>query len=97
VADEPSQAPPHSGLTGEELAAIVEALAAKYVPKPCEMCEVDNWVVAPHLASPVLLNRDGEQVTPNYNLLQTSVVLLCSNCGNTKMFSLGTLGVRFRG
>ncbi len=87
---------PPAGLSTEELAEVIEALRAKRVPKPCEMCDQDAWVVGQYLASPVMLAAAGDHVTPDYKLLQSSVVILCSNCGNTKLFNAGTLGARIR-
>ena len=96
MADDASDAPPYRGMTSEELADVVEALRAKRIPPPCEMCGVDAWVIGQHLASPLMIKKDGPQVTPNYGLVQSSVVVLCSNCGNTKMFSTGPLGFALR-
>ena len=83
-------------MTAEELAAVVEALKMKAVPRPCEMCGVDNWIIAPQLASPIMVRRDHGGLSPNYGSLQTTVSVICGYCGNTKMFHLGTLGVQFR-
>lgn len=87
---------PPPGLSTEEMAEIIAAMKEKRVPAPCEMCGVDGWVVANYLASPVLLKAAGEHMVPDYNLLQTSAVVFCSNCGNTKLFGVGSLGARIR-
>ena len=62
------------------------------MPAPCEMCGVDNWVIGQYLASPIQLSRIDNQLTADFNLFQTSIPVLCGNCGNTKFFSLGMLG-----
>jgi hypothetical protein len=79
-------------LTDEEQDEIIAALHAKGVPRACEMCGVDKWILGQYLTSPLLVVKSDQGVTYNYAKIQTSVALICTNCGNTKLFTVAMLG-----
>jgi hypothetical protein len=71
---------------------IVEALSKKAPTPACPMCKHNNWelgagyVVLPASPDPVQLYMGGK--------VYPLAVMTCSNCGNTQLINLLTLGFK---
>lgn len=81
-------------LTQDERAKIASILKERGAPKSCECCGKDEWSLGDHLVTPQGLARAADHLRmalgdPFY----PSVLLICTNCGNTKLMNLSILGV----
>ena len=57
----------------------------------CEVCSGNNWNLNASVATPLFLENDGEVIKLNFDEGHPSLLAHCSNCGNTKWFSLSRL------
>lgn len=83
--------------TAEEREKILEALRQKGVPEQCPVCKqgklwVSNYIAfVPVREKHVGVGRAELDMVPVGDL--PCIVVVCSNCGNTLMFSLSELGL----
>jgi len=79
--------------TKEELKRIMAALKKK-APKPenCPICGNENWQVGDEFVA-LVLQEDAKNLKLTGAFLPC-IPVSCSNCGNTHLLSLITLGLR---
>src|SRR3954463_16643175 len=81
-------------ITDKQRSEIAALLYAKLGARACEMCATTSWAIGDHIVSPLALTMD--HATGKYNVDMAasypSVHLVCSNCGNTKLFNLPQVG-----
>lgn len=58
------------------------------------MCSQTAWAIADNIVQPdpLLMNHATNTYTRDYVTVNPSVHLVCTNCGNTKLFLLAQLG-----
>lgn len=79
-------------LTREEIAHIADTLKSlSPIGYSCPTCRGQKSLIANHLVSPVMLNRQGEQQVPGGSYPQVMVV--CERCGFTSYHNAAVLGV----
>lgn len=72
---------------------ISQWINSKWEPhkRVCEVCEGNNWVIAEDIITPVILTNlsmvIGSKAYPQ-------VMMICSNCANTKYFNIALMGVK---
>lgn len=92
MADEPEE-PVRVSLTQAEKDLLVAKLKARGAPRACESCGTDNWQIGEYLTSPLIVQRQGKGITFDLaGRIHTSTTLICTNCGNTKLFNVNVLG-----
>jgi hypothetical protein len=83
-----------TALSQAERDLFVTVLRGRGAPRPCESCGTDNWQVGEYLVTPTVVRRKAEGVEPAFDApVHTSAVLICSHCGNTKLYNVGALGL----
>ena len=77
---------------------ILKTLGEKNIKGPCELCGNPSWTLSNFLISPFPLARMGDG-TVSFPLggaqSHPSILIHCTNCGNTKMLNLGILGLTY--
>jgi hypothetical protein len=59
--------------------------------RTCECCSASSWTVADDLICPLNIIREG---IPSFGAhLYPSVLLVCNNCGNSKLFNAVKMGI----
>ena len=81
-------------LTEAERAQIADLLYAKLGSRACEMCAKTSWAIGESIVQPVPLtiNRLSYSYSQDFLTSLPSVHLVCTNCGNTKLMLLSSLG-----
>ena len=81
-------------LNDAERQLIAATLRGRGAPRVCESCGTDNWQVGSTLVTPISVARGAAGVAASlYGPIHTSALLLCTNCGNTKLYNVGMLGL----
>jgi hypothetical protein len=81
-------------LTESQRTEIAELLYAKLGSRACEMCAHPSWAIGDNIVQPVPLqiNLLSKSYSQDFTASFPSVHLVCTNCGNTKLFLLSQLG-----
>jgi len=79
----------------EKKKKALEELSKKWTgKKECEICGTNNWSVPDDIVMPMAFTGGGLTIGgPTYPQLQ----IICSNCGNTKIFNAVILGIAPKG
>lgn len=81
-------------LKSSEKAKVIEALKEKHVTGPCELCRNTSWSLQDSIVAPLLLLRTDSGLSVGLSGdAHPAVMLLCTNCGNTKLLNIGILGL----
>ena len=82
-------------LRASEKRKAIETLARKGMSQPpCELCQNKSWMLGDYIVSPEPIGRDfsnagfGTALDPYH----PSLLLFCTNCGNTKFLNANILG-----
>lgn len=83
-----------STLTAAQKLQISILLGQKLGKRPCDMCGEFSWAIGDNLVGPLplLINHATANYSTDYGMALPSVHLICSNCGNTKLFLVSQLG-----
>lgn len=80
-------------LTQAERQSIATRLDEKGAPQTCECCGKRQWALGDHIVSPQSLARHPTHLRQApADPFFPSVLLLCQNCGNSKLLNLLILG-----
>lgn len=81
-------------LTQAERTRIATALDQRGAPKDCECCGKRKWSLGDHIVTTLGLARHSTHFrNAPADPLYPSVLLMCDNCGNTKLINLAILGL----
>ena len=70
---------------------LLQALASSGVQLECELCGKNNWVFAEQALSLTVTDLTDSHENPSPQIPAATVI--CNNCGNIRMHSLGVLGL----
>lgn len=84
---------PDRELTYDERREVLEAVNGKVKDLKCEACGSNNFSINTSLASPLLLYPSPSGIEVNLQQSHPCALVHCVVCGNTKLFSLGILGI----
>ena len=73
----------------EKQEKTIKWIEDKWKHKECEVCKHNNWIIQDFLSVPPRFEGSisiGGNISPN-------VTLICKNCGNTKFFNAGIIGL----
>lgn len=61
----------------------------------CEMCGKKVWSINDRLVTPIMLyaEPDSDTFAADFGIIHPSIFLQCTHCGNSKIISLGVLGI----
>lgn len=73
---------------------IANLLFKKLGSRACEMCSQTAWAIGDNIVGPqaLLIDRINKAYSTDWAALYPSIHLVCTNCGNTKLFLLTQLG-----
>jgi hypothetical protein len=81
-------------LTQAERTRIAAVLDERGAPQDCECCGKRQWSLGGHIVTTQGLARHPTHFThAPADPLYPSVLLMCDNCGNTKLLNLAILGL----
>lgn len=81
-------------LKSSEKTRIIEVLGDKHVTGPCELCRNPSWNLQDSIVAPQLLLRTDTGLSIGLSgEAYPAIILLCTNCGNTKLLNIGVLGL----
>lgn len=72
-------------------AQLLEKLKERHVKPLCELCGQNNWAVVDQAISIQITDLSGTVRIPAPQV--PCAGLVCNNCGNFRLFSLGALGM----
>lgn len=80
-------------LTENQKTKLAAHIYNRFGSRACEFCGVSIWALGQHLVTPLALSLDHVTRTyrVDYQVVHASVHMVCTNCGNTKMFHLAHL------
>jgi hypothetical protein len=83
----------HQKLTAGQKQEIADLLYKRLGSRACEMCSQVSWAIGDNIVAPqaLLMDRVSKTYSPDQYTVFASVHLVCTNCGNTKMFLLNQL------
>lgn len=60
----------------------------------CELCNNDKWIVGEYIVTPLGIARRGNFLAEASNdPFHPSFLVICDNCGNTKIININVLGL----
>lgn len=81
-------------LTAQQKSEIGQLLQDKLGSRACDMCAQTAWAIGDNIVqpTPLLMMHATFSYSQDFMTLNPSVYLVCTNCGNTKLFLLAQLG-----
>ncbi len=81
-------------LTEAQKIKLSALITNRFGTRPCEFCGHSNWAMGDNLVSPLPLRIDHVRrvYSVDHNVVHASVHVVCTICGNTKLFHLAQLG-----
>ncbi|MBC7987070.1 MAG: hypothetical protein H7X93_10470 [Sphingomonadaceae bacterium] len=91
--DKTADRPFPGSLTRAQVTRLVALFEERFGERKCEMCGSEDWILNQHLVSPLILYIDDEnQEAPTLGAYIPSAIIICDNCGYSKIFALEGLG-----